>query len=61
MAKVEYRAMRLPLAFLQERVMARHWDEEAFFRLTFERFLGSLDEFAGWLLADDAISERARL
>ena len=60
MAKVEYRAMRLPLAFLEERVVARHWDEEAFFRLAFERFLGSLDEFAGWLLSDDAISERGQ-
>lgn len=60
MAKVEYRAMRLPLAFLEERVVARNWDEEAFFRLAFERFLGSLDEFAGWLLADDAISERGQ-
>ncbi len=59
-AKVEYEAMRVPLAFLEERVVARHWDEEAFFRLAFEHFLGSLDVFAGWLLADDAISERGQ-
>ena len=45
--------MRLPLALLEERVVARYWPEEAFFRLGFERFLGSLDEIAGWLLADD--------
>jgi hypothetical protein len=60
MAKVEYRAMRLPLALLEECVVARYWQEEAFFRLGFERFLGSLDEIAGWLLADDDISERGQ-
>jgi hypothetical protein len=60
MAKLEYRAMRLPLALLEERVVARYWREEGFFRLGFERFLGSLDEIAGWLLADDGISERGQ-
>ena len=60
MAKLEYRAMRLPLALLEERVVARYWQEEAFFRLGFERFLGSLDEIAGWLLADDDISKRGQ-
>jgi hypothetical protein len=60
MAKVEYLAMRRPLALFEERVVARYWQEEAFFRLGFERFLGSLDEFAGWLLADDAIFERGQ-
>ena len=60
MAKVKYLAMRRPLALFEERVVARYWQEEAFFRLGFERFLGSLDEFAGWLLADDAIFERGQ-
>ena len=60
MAKVEYRAMRLPLALPEECVVARYWQEEATFRLGFERFLGSLDEIAGWLMADDDISERGQ-
>ncbi len=59
-AKVEYLAMRLPLALLEECVVARYWQEEASFRRSFERFLGSLDGIAGWLLADDAISQQGQ-
>ena len=60
MAKLEYAAVRLPFALLDDRVIARHWDEDASLRVGFERFLGSLDEFAGLLLADDEILRRGR-
>jgi len=59
-AKVQYAAVRLPLTVLEERVVARHRGEGAFVRLGFELFLGSLDRFAGWLLADEQISRRGQ-
>ena len=59
-AKVQYAAVRLPLTVLEERVVARHRGEGAFVRLRFELFLGSLDRFAGWLLADEHISRRGQ-
>ena len=59
-AKVQYAAVRLPLTVLEERVVARHRGEGAFVRLGFELFLGSLDRFAGWLLADERISRRGQ-
>ena len=55
MAKLEYLAVRLPFTLLEEHVVARYWDDEAALRRGFERFLGSLDQFAGWFLADDAL------
>jgi hypothetical protein len=55
-AKVKYAAVRLPLTVLEERVVARHRGGGAFVRLGFELSLGSLDRFAGWLLADEHIS-----
>ena len=59
-AKVQYAAVRLPLTVLEERVVARHRGEGAFVRLRFGLFLGSLDRFAGWLLADEHISRRGQ-
>ena len=60
MAKLEYSAARLPFTLLEEHVVARYWDDEASVRLGFERFLGSLDGFAGRLLADGDICRRGR-
>jgi hypothetical protein len=60
MARLQYAAVRLPFTFLDEHVVARCWDQDAFVRLSFERFLGSLDQVAGWLLADDGISRRGQ-
>lgn len=59
-AKIEYAAVRLPLSLLEKCVVARYADDEAPARLGFERFLGSLDGVAGWLLADDVIASRGR-
>ncbi len=58
MAKLEYTTVRLPLTLLDECVVARYWLDQGLFRLGFQRFLGSIDEFAGWLLADDDIAGR---
>ncbi len=60
MAKLEYTAVRLPFTLLDERVVARYWHDQGLFRLGFQRFLGSIDELAGWLLADDDISGRGQ-
>jgi len=59
-AKLEYSVVRLPFTLLLEHVVTRHWDEEARLRLGFERLLGSLDGFAGRLLADSDISRRGQ-
>lgn len=56
--KLEYAAARLPFTLLEEHFVAPYWDDEAALRLAFEHFLGSLDEVAGWLLADEHISRR---
>jgi hypothetical protein len=59
-AKLEYSAVRLPFSLLEKHVVARYLDDEAALRLGFERFVGSLDAVAGWLLADGAISRRGQ-
>ena len=58
LAKLEYSAVRLPIACLDEYVLAHYWDEDAPPRSDVRHFLGSLDEVAGWLLADDEIARR---
>ena len=58
LAKLEYSAVRLPIACLDECVLAYYWDEDAPPRSDVRHFLGSLDEVAGWLLADDEIARR---
>ena len=58
LAKLEYSAFRLPIACLDEWVLAHYWDEDAPPRSDVRYFLGSLDEVAGWLLADDEIARR---
>jgi Glycogen recognition site of AMP-activated protein kinase len=59
-AKMEYMAVRRPFALFDDRLLARYWNEDAVVRSGFGRVLGSLDRFAGWLLADDTISQRGR-
>jgi Carbohydrate-binding module 48 (Isoamylase N-terminal domain) len=59
-AKLEYSVVRLPFSLLLEHVVTRYWDEEARLRLGFERFLGSLDGFAGRILADNDICRRGQ-
>ena len=58
LAKLEYSAVRLPIACLDECVLALYWDEDAPPRSDVRYFLGSLNEVAGWLLADDEIARR---
>lgn len=59
-AKIEYAVVRLPLSLFEKHVVIRYVDDEAPVRLGFERFIGSLDGVAGWLLADDDIASRGR-
>ncbi|HYZ52548.1 MAG TPA: isoamylase early set domain-containing protein [Streptosporangiaceae bacterium] len=59
-AKQQYASARRSLTVFEERIVARYWDEDTLVRASFERFLGSLDRFAGWLLADDEISRRGQ-
>ena len=56
--KLEYKAVRWPFSVLDDRVITRYWKQDALLRSGFRRFLGLLDRFVGWLLADDAISQR---
>jgi hypothetical protein len=60
-AAIEYKALRLPATLLQTQVVVRFLDEDSKLRLGFERALGGLDEKAGALLANDALSERGRV
>ena len=57
-ARLQYLTARLPFTVLDKYVVARYWDERALPRLGLGSFLGSMDGFAGWLLADDHISRR---
>jgi hypothetical protein len=59
-ARLQYAAARLPFTVLDDRVVASYWGEGASVRLGLELFLGSLDRFAGWLLADEQISRRGQ-
>jgi hypothetical protein len=59
-AKLEYKAVRWPFTVLDGRFITRYWGQDALLRSGFQRFLGSLDRFAGWLLADNAISQRGQ-
>ena len=56
--RLQYAAARLPFTLLNERVVARYWDQDAPVRVGFERWLGSLDLIAGRLLDDDEISRQ---
>jgi hypothetical protein len=59
-AKREYAAVRWPFAFVDDRLLGRYWNEDAVVRSGYGRLLGSMDRFAGWLLADGAIAQRGR-
>jgi hypothetical protein len=56
-ARLQYAAVRLPFAVLDEWVVASPWGQGA---QGFGLFLGSLDRFAGYLLADEQISRRGQ-
>jgi Glycogen recognition site of AMP-activated protein kinase len=60
MARLQYTIGRLPLALLDEGIIARYWGHNALVRRGLERYLGSLDVLAGWLLADDEVSQRGQ-
>jgi hypothetical protein len=59
-AKEQYANMRRSLTAFEERIVGRYLDEDTLARTSFERFLGSLDRLAGWLLNDDEISHRGQ-
>jgi len=56
----QYASARRSLAGLEEYIAVGNRDNDALVRAGFEGFLGSLDCFAGWLLADDEISHRGQ-
>ena len=60
LGKLEYAAARLPFSLLDD-YLARYWDDDAAARVGFERWLGTLDLFAGRMLADDAIRQRGQV
>ena len=60
MARLQYTVVRLPFTLLDEGIIARYWGQNALVRRGLERYLGSLDLLAGWLLADDEISRRGQ-
>jgi hypothetical protein len=59
-AKQQYANVRRSLTDFEERVVARYWDEDAPARMSFERLLGSLDRFAGWLLNEDLAGDQEK-
>ena len=59
-ARLEYLTARLPFTILDKYIAARYWDDQALPRLSLRLFLGSMDELAGILLADDRISRRGQ-
>lgn len=60
-AAIEYKALRLPATLLQSQVVVRFLEEDSKLRLGFEKTLGSLDEKAGALLANESLAERGRV
>ena len=60
-AALEYKAFRIPATLLQNQVVVRFLDEDSKLRLGFEKTLGSIDEKAGSLLANDALTKRGRV
>lgn len=52
-ARAGYAAARAPLAAFDDYLAARCGDEQAWFRVTFQRLLSSVDDAAARLLADD--------
>ena len=60
MGKQPYEAVRGEFDRLGERVIERHWDDDAPVRQGYRRFLGALDELAGRLLDDDEIARRGQ-
>ncbi len=60
MARLQYAVARLPFTLLDEGIVARCWSRNALVRRGLERYFGSLDMIAGWLLADEEISRRGQ-
>jgi hypothetical protein len=56
-ARQQYPPLRRSLGALEERVIDRYWDEDAFVRVTYRRFLETLDRCAERFLAEDTTSE----
>jgi hypothetical protein len=53
MARQQYGIIRRELAAFEDRVLARHWDQDTPVRVSFRWFLGSLDQLVGSLLTDE--------
>jgi hypothetical protein len=57
-ARLEYSALRLPLALVESQVLARFLEQESGIRLGFEKALGSLDVTVGRWIGDDRRASR---
>ncbi|MCW2613782.1 MAG: putative translation initiation factor, family protein, partial [Frankiales bacterium] len=57
-AALEYSLLRLPATLVESQVVVRFLQDDSALRLGFERALGSLDEKAGRLLGDQALTAR---
>ena len=57
-AALEYKALRLPSALLQQQVVVRFLAQDSALRLGFERAVGTLDEKVGALFDDSELASR---
>jgi hypothetical protein len=58
--KQPYETVREQFEELGDRVIDRHWEDDAPVRQGYRRFLGAMDELAGRLLDDDEIAQRGQ-
>jgi Glycogen recognition site of AMP-activated protein kinase len=58
--KQPYETVRGQFEELGDRVIDRHWEDDAPVRQGYRRFLGAMDELAGRLLDDDEIAQRGQ-
>jgi hypothetical protein len=57
-AALEYSLLRLPVQLIESQVVTRFLEDDSALRLGFERALGTLDETAGRLFADEQLVRR---
>lgn len=57
-AALEYSLLRLPVTLIESQLVTRFLEDDSALRLGFERALGTLDETAGRVLADEQLIRR---
>lgn len=61
LAGLEYKAVRYPAQLVETKIIAARLADDHPVRLSYERFLGTLDSTFGKLLADEALADRGRV